>query len=174
MIVSPASERSAGAAIGVLVGTTITTGHILLDLDGTHGMFFVFADLSVRLIGRYRLKFTVFDASGPKAASLSQPLISSVFEVFSPKTFPGHFDSTPLSRHLQNQAMLRIRTKVRVRDGEGGEGANDGGGEGVNDEGTEDPNGEVTEGPNDEGTEGLSFEGAEGPNDGAAGAKGEQ
>ena len=45
----------------VLVGSLVSPCHVLTDLDGNKSMFFVFNDISVRISGRFRLKFLLFN-----------------------------------------------------------------------------------------------------------------
>ncbi|KAJ3130887.1 hypothetical protein HK101_004902, partial [Irineochytrium annulatum] len=45
----------------VLSGGLISNCHILNDINGTTGVFFVFSDLSVRIGGKFRLKFMLFN-----------------------------------------------------------------------------------------------------------------
>lgn len=42
-----------------LEGKLVSSGHVVRDLDGQKSCFFVFPDLSVRLEGSFRLKFTL-------------------------------------------------------------------------------------------------------------------
>ena len=69
--------------------------------------YFLFPDLSCRMVGRYRLLFTLtqvdpglFVAGG--TSEIQQRIQSDVFEVYSAKDFPGMRASTPLTRHLKN------------------------------------------------------------------------
>ncbi|KAJ3012836.1 hypothetical protein HKX48_006067 [Thoreauomyces humboldtii] len=71
---------------------------------------------SVRVSGRYRLKFLVFDVNSSLAspdAVVTTPhcAISDVFTVYHPKEFPGMGDSTTLSKCLSRQG-LRIHIRV--------------------------------------------------------------
>ncbi|KAJ5701922.1 Velvet factor, partial [Penicillium malachiteum] len=64
-----------------------------LDVDNSDGGFFVFGDLSVKIEGEYRLKFTLFEM----------------------RTFPGMMESTFLSRSFADQGVkLRIRKEPRT------------------------------------------------------------
>ncbi|KAJ3207261.1 hypothetical protein HDU67_007589 [Dinochytrium kinnereticum] len=94
-----------------LLGSLAVPCTILTDLDGSEGMFFVFHDLSVRAQGTYRLRFQVVDADGSKKVSSSKAIAwSNVFEVFSPKVFPGMTESTALSRSFAKQGLpIHIR-----------------------------------------------------------------
>lgn len=48
-----------------LIGNNVQSGQLLEDLDGKHGIFFIFSDLSVRNEGWFRLKFTLFNMGLP-------------------------------------------------------------------------------------------------------------
>ena len=75
--------------------------------NGTLKAYFLFADLSCRMVGRYRLHFflvkvdeELLQLGGGKP--VIQEVESDVFEVFSAKDFPGMRASTALTRHLKN------------------------------------------------------------------------
>jgi hypothetical protein len=74
----------------------------------------VFSDLAVRSGGLFKLKFSVFDLR--MALFRSRPLssaLSSTFQVYSPKTFPGVIDITDLSRCFAKQGIkIRIRSST--------------------------------------------------------------
>ncbi|CAG8802206.1 18997_t:CDS:2, partial [Racocetra persica] len=44
-----------------LAGTIVSSLHKLKDIDNSDGGFFVFGDISVRIEGRYRLRFSLFE-----------------------------------------------------------------------------------------------------------------
>lgn len=52
-------------------GSTVSSLYRLKDVDNTEGGFFVFPDLSVRMEGQYRLKFSLFELVGWVARTLS-------------------------------------------------------------------------------------------------------
>ncbi|KNG86739.1 hypothetical protein ANOM_005894 [Aspergillus nomiae NRRL 13137] len=83
------------------------------DEDNNKMDLFVFGDLSVKVEGDFRLKFTLFEM-GKGAAIHLQSIISDRFTVFRPKSFPGMAESTPLSKSLVDQGLkLRLRKKPR-------------------------------------------------------------
>jgi hypothetical protein len=45
----------------VLVGSLVSSCHYIFNSKGEKGMFFIFPDLSVRVTGKFRLQFTLFD-----------------------------------------------------------------------------------------------------------------
>lgn len=45
-------------------GSISSSLHRLRDIDNSYGAFFVFPDISVRVEGRFRLKFTLFEVCG--------------------------------------------------------------------------------------------------------------
>lgn len=49
------------------------------------GGFFIFSDISVRLEGYYRLKFTLYEIEGPLVNRLCS-IVSDIFQVYSPKS----------------------------------------------------------------------------------------
>ncbi|EHA20763.1 hypothetical protein ASPNIDRAFT_133271 [Aspergillus niger ATCC 1015] len=66
-----------------LTGTLVSSLHRLKDVDNTDGGFFVWGDLSVKIEGDFRLKFTLFEM----------------------RNFPGMAESTFLSRSFADQGM---------------------------------------------------------------------
>ncbi|KAJ3165726.1 hypothetical protein HDU88_003919 [Geranomyces variabilis] len=120
-------------AVPVLVGNMVAECQVWTDLDGSESMFFTFPDISIRVSGKYRLRFVVVDIKnsrdmdiGASAAgsAVNDPLrqlgaqsptqraeiFSDVFTAYHPKNFPGLADSTQLSKHLAVQgARIHIR-----------------------------------------------------------------
>ncbi|KAI9814659.1 MAG: hypothetical protein M1827_003215 [Pycnora praestabilis] len=129
-------ERPAPAAPQTaLAGTLVSSLHRLKDIDNSDGGFFVFGDLSVKVEGEYRLRFSLFEmrkyASHWKSfiSSPSIPINSLVATrpfarmeilvdlkiVFASKSFPGMSESTFLSRSFGDQGVrLRIRKEPRT------------------------------------------------------------
>ncbi|TIB11583.1 hypothetical protein E3P89_01936 [Wallemia ichthyophaga] len=95
--------------------TRYTTGNVtssvycLRDLDLSEVLVAVFPDVSVRVEGRFRLKFSLFEISNSKTFH-RKSLFSNPFTVFSAKRFPGMDQSTELSQCLANQGL-----KIRIR-----------------------------------------------------------
>ncbi|EPZ34995.1 hypothetical protein ROZALSC1DRAFT_28452 [Rozella allomycis CSF55] len=81
------------------------------------GIFFIFSDLSVRVEGLYRLKFTLYDLNNPNVHEPSTALctiFSDVFTVYPAKKFPGMSESTLLSKALSKQGhKIPIRHEAR-------------------------------------------------------------
>ncbi|KAI9104560.1 velvet factor-domain-containing protein [Phlyctochytrium arcticum] len=157
----------------VLLGSLVSACHMLRDLEGRKGLFFVLQDVGVRTSGMYRLRFDLYSvadaimpqtystssspssnsptdrfplkfntpsgrltcsppsspptpppkhvsppwtgsiASGPPRQSQAT-VFTNVFRVYSPKTFPGMSDSTPLSKCFARQGIrIHIRTDTR-------------------------------------------------------------
>ncbi|RIB16041.1 velvet factor [Gigaspora rosea] len=98
-----------------LAGTIVSSLHKLKDIDNSDGGFFVFGDISVRVEGRYRLQFSLFEIIESEVVHI-QSILSDVFDVYSPKTFPGMSESTFLSRSFSDQGVrIRIRKEHRVQ-----------------------------------------------------------
>ncbi|KAE8133407.1 velvet factor-domain-containing protein [Aspergillus pseudotamarii] len=86
----------------------------LAELTGPDGGFFVFGDLSVKVEGDFRLKFTLFEMRKDIVTHLKS-VISERFTVSPPKSFPGMAESTFLSRSFADQGVkLRIRKEPRT------------------------------------------------------------
>ncbi|KAI9758850.1 MAG: hypothetical protein M4579_002796 [Chaenotheca gracillima] len=97
-----------------LAGTLVSSLHRLKDVDNTDGGFFVFGDLSVKLEGNFRLRFSLFEMIKQEVVHLTS-IISETFTVFPSKTFPGMAESTFLSRSFGDQGVrLRIRKEPRT------------------------------------------------------------
>ncbi|KAJ5908785.1 Velvet factor [Penicillium taxi] len=96
-----------------LAGTLVSSLHRLKDIDNSDGGFFVFGDLSVKIEGEFRLKFTLFEMRKDQVTYL-KTIISDRFTVSPPKSFPGMMESTFLSRSFADQGVkLRIRKEPR-------------------------------------------------------------
>ncbi|KAJ1898869.1 hypothetical protein LPJ66_002477 [Kickxella alabastrina] len=94
-----------------LLGDYTASSSIVEDEMGERGCFFVFPNLSIRLEGRYRLRFTLIklpsmgDAQHPMIPTCLSSVFSDPFDVYSIKTFPGMIESTALSRSLAQQGI---------------------------------------------------------------------
>ncbi|RUS22647.1 velvet factor-domain-containing protein, partial [Jimgerdemannia flammicorona] len=79
-----------------------------------HGGFFIFPDMSVRVEGKYRIKFSLFEITGGEVVQVSS-VYSEIFTVYSPKLFPGMSESTFLTRSFSDQGVrIRIRKENRT------------------------------------------------------------
>nr|ADE45325.1 VosA [Aspergillus flavus] len=97
-----------------LTGTLVSSLHRLKDVDNNDGGFFVFGDLSVKVEGDFRLKFTLFEMRKDMVTHIKS-IISDRFTVSPPKSFPGMAESTFLSRSFADQGVkLRIRKEPRT------------------------------------------------------------
>ncbi|KAI8617771.1 velvet factor-domain-containing protein, partial [Chytriomyces sp. MP71] len=96
-------------------GSIVSSLYRLRDLDNKDGAFFVFPDLSVRMEGSYRLKFSLFEIINTEMYYCTS-IISNPFNVYSAKKFPGMEESTFLSKAFAEQGLkIRIRKELRVR-----------------------------------------------------------
>ncbi|RAL03956.1 protein vosA [Aspergillus ibericus CBS 121593] len=97
-----------------LTGTLVSSLHRLKDVDNSDGGFFVWGDLSVKIEGDFRLKFTLFEMRKDIVTHLKS-IITERFTVYPPKSFPGMAESTFLSRSFADQGVkLRIRKEPRT------------------------------------------------------------
>ncbi|KAI9678813.1 MAG: hypothetical protein M1817_005872 [Caeruleum heppii] len=97
-----------------LAGTLVSSLHRLKDHDNNDGGFFVFGDLSVKIEGVYRLRFSLFEMLKSEVVHIKS-IISEPFTVFATKNFPGMAESTFLSRSFGDQGVrLRIRKEPRT------------------------------------------------------------
>ncbi|KAI9355465.1 velvet factor-domain-containing protein [Pilaira anomala] len=95
-------------------GSVVQSLHKLKDTNNSEGAFFIFADISVRIEGIFKLKFTLFQINGMDVERLCS-VYSQPFQVYSPKTFPGMSESTDLTRSFSDQGVrIRIRKETRA------------------------------------------------------------
>ncbi|KAI9777608.1 MAG: hypothetical protein M1839_008662 [Geoglossum umbratile] len=111
----PVHEQPATSAPHTaLAGTLVSSLHRLKDIDNSDGGFFVFGDLSVKLEGEYRLRFSLFEMLKSEVVHIKS-IISGRFVVYATKNFPGMSESTFLSRSFGDQGVrLRIRKEPRT------------------------------------------------------------
>jgi|TARA_R110002003_G_scaffold70_12_gene6408 hypothetical protein len=96
-----------------LTGTLVSSLHCLKNIDNKEGGFFIFGDVSVKVVGRFRLRFTLHELIGNEALYLGE-VISEPFEVSQAKDFKGLRESTYLSRAFSDQGVrLRLRKDTR-------------------------------------------------------------
>ncbi|KAI7858526.1 velvet factor [Circinella umbellata] len=114
-LVRAESSDKNNTCLSGLAGQTVSSMYKLKDYDNNDGGFFVFGDLSVRIEGRYRLRFNLFEITTQGAINLKS-IYSDIFSVYSAKAFPGMLESTFLSRTFSDQGVrLRIRKEHRVQ-----------------------------------------------------------
>ncbi|KAF9344977.1 hypothetical protein BGX26_003681 [Mortierella sp. AD094] len=98
-----------------LAGTVVSSLNRLKDVDNSDGGFFVFGDMSARIEGRFRLRFTLLELIEGEVVHVMTTL-SNPMTVYSSKTFPGMSESTFLSRSFSDQGVrIRIRKDHHVK-----------------------------------------------------------
>lgn len=89
--------------------------HTSADLSRLPATFFVFADLSVRSAGSYRLQFRLMDWGLAVETGKPQPILaecfSDIFEVYSSKDFPGMSASSTLTWNLKKMGMMELKPR---------------------------------------------------------------
>lgn len=112
-----------------LFGESFAHACSILDLSGRSAIYFVFADLSVKLEGLFRPRYRFFDLFSRTTGCADVPVLAQcfggAFAVYSTKEFPGLKASTPLTKHLSRWGIrVNIRETERKRrgpmDGPGG------------------------------------------------------
>lgn len=110
-----------------LIGNNVTNAFKLYDEHNKLGIWFVLQDLSIRIEGKFKLKFSLFKLgsttifegsenrdlgmnSHGKCIKILAYKYSDVFQVYSAKKFPGVMDSTPLSKAFAGQGV-----KISIR-----------------------------------------------------------
>ncbi|OAK96231.1 hypothetical protein IQ06DRAFT_49986 [Phaeosphaeriaceae sp. SRC1lsM3a] len=97
-----------------LIGSQTSSLCRLKDAQNHEGGFFVFGDLSATTLGKYKLRFSVFECHPGAGCQLLREIDSDVFEVMSAKRFPGMQESTVLSRIFSDQGVrLRLRKETK-------------------------------------------------------------
>ncbi|KAG0338641.1 hypothetical protein BG004_007147 [Podila humilis] len=98
-----------------LAGTVVSSLNRLKDIDNSDGGFFVFGDMSARIEGHFRLRFTLFEMVEGQVVHVMST-ISDPWTAYSSKTFPGVCESTFLSRCFSDQGVrIRIRKDHHVK-----------------------------------------------------------
>jgi len=96
----PQQQQQRQALVGRLVSDIKQT---ITESDGEAVAYFVFGDLSVRVAGRYRLKF-VLAAAQPGSSTLAE-VVSDEFEVLESQQFT-QLSPTALTRHLVSENVF--------------------------------------------------------------------
>jgi hypothetical protein len=105
-------EKYARAVMGKIFATAVP----LKDEHGKHGFLYIFPDLSIRVEGRYRLKFDLLRVVVPPGSPVlgtnhvAAEVLSDVFVVYAAKEFPGMMQSTELTKAIARQGI-----KIAVR-----------------------------------------------------------
>jgi len=106
----------------LLMGEVVATGMPLLDDRETTSFFFCFVNLSIRCIGTYTLKFTLYDLSPTSASDILASkttsrcaIFSQPFTVYPPAEFPGMTVSNALTDTLRDQGIKFVYRKKRSR-----------------------------------------------------------
>jgi len=105
-----------------MVGTLCSSVHRLKEGPDTEGAFFIFGDVSVKVPGLWRLRFTLYDIPfnqvGGKPQERARQLattFSNSFNVLQGKEFKGLGESTALTRIFSDQGVrLRLRKEQRA------------------------------------------------------------
>jgi hypothetical protein len=102
-----------------LIGTLASSIHKIKDFNNQDAGFFIFGDISVRVLGTYRLHFSLFELRPDEMYIQHLSTITSEkFTVVAPKDFKGMEESTYLSRTVADQGVrLRLRKEARTAAG---------------------------------------------------------
>lgn len=97
-----------------LAGTVVSSLHRLKDAENVDGAFFIFGDLSVKVEGKFRLQFNLYEIYDDCCLHVHYAQ-SNVFTVHGTKNFPGMGESSPLTRTFSDQGVrLRLRKEPRT------------------------------------------------------------
>jgi|SRR2546423_1522097 len=94
-----------------MIGKISTSAVYLKDEHSKYGLFYIFPDLSIRVEGRYRLKFDLHLVLPPDPLACSVPnrvvaeVFSDIFVVYPAEKFPGMMKSTALTKAIANQGI---------------------------------------------------------------------
>ncbi|KAJ1956568.1 hypothetical protein EC988_001278 [Linderina pennispora] len=94
-----------------LLGDYTASSSIVEDEAGEKGCFFVFPNLSIRLEGRYRLRFSLIKL--PSMDDYQQPMVpmcissisTNAFDVYSIKTFPGMIGKGNMGHQMPTRSL---------------------------------------------------------------------
>ncbi|KAK0811512.1 hypothetical protein LTR75_005210 [Friedmanniomyces endolithicus] len=115
-------ERGDDVLIGdqYVIGQSSSSLNRLKDVDNKDGGFFVFGDSSVRKMGWYRLRFSLFNQNkSTHDVEFLTSIDSTPFIVQSNKDFGGLSESSHLSRTFSDQGVrLRLRKEQRKLTGQ--------------------------------------------------------
>jgi hypothetical protein len=117
------SEATVTESSRRLMGTLVASPYQAKDQFGIQGTFFVFPDTSCRTPGRYRLQFKLiridpfnYQQGHTNVASV----ITNVFNVYTPKDFPGMRASSALLKALRRQGLnVSVKIGSEARRGKG-------------------------------------------------------
>jgi hypothetical protein len=121
-LVNPVDETPYKAVDGkpTLIGNLCSSIHRLKEsIDNSENGFFIFSDLSVTVLGTWKLMFTVFDLDKDPMGSSGQvrklcSICSNPFRVATSKDYKGLLESTYMTRHFSEQGVrLRLRKEPR-------------------------------------------------------------
>ena len=113
-----------GKHVRVVMGNIFANARYLSDENDVPGYFYIFPDLSIRVEGRYRLKFDLLrvglppDPDSPAINQVIAEVLSDIFTVYAAKKFPCMMASTPLTRAFARQGVkISVRSNQRGRRG---------------------------------------------------------
>lgn len=98
------------ANTGNLCGTIASSLYRLKDINGKHGSFFVFSDISIRIMGTFRLTFSVYKVAGMKISKQCS-ITSEAFTSYPQNQYPGNMEPNCLSQCFAEQGI-----KIRKRE----------------------------------------------------------
>lgn len=105
----------------VMMGNIFANSILLEDDKGVRGYFYIFPDLSIRVEGRYRLKFDLLHLvlppdMVPGGHRVVAEKLSDIFVVYAAKKFPGMTESTELTKAIARQGVkISVRGEPRGR-----------------------------------------------------------
>ncbi|CAO3636066.1 unnamed protein product [Cunninghamella blakesleeana] len=98
-----------------LSGQTVSSMYKLKDITNDDGSFFCFGDLSSKMEGEFRLKFTLCEILNTSAIHRMH-IYSQPFHVYHSKNMPKPLNTTFLSRSFADQGVrIRIRKEHRIQ-----------------------------------------------------------
>src|SRR5579859_3692882 len=90
----------------LMLGSSYTTAISINDEDGNTQKFYIFPRLSIRLPGRYKLRFQLLQVVLPPSLLGSShhvvtEIVSDIFVAYPPKEFPGMMPVTELTKYIE-------------------------------------------------------------------------
>lgn len=97
-----------------MIGTLVSSLHRLKDTNNKDGGYFIFGDISVKIQGTFKLRFTVYELHPDGYFVCIGATNSAAFKSVASKDFKGLEESTSISRAFSDQGVrLRLRKEPK-------------------------------------------------------------
>jgi len=107
----------------LIIGGLKQRGQVLHDERNSFGCLFSFPSISIRCSGEYRLRFSIHqdkkvvgdgeESSESESEEMGESLLTTPFQVYTPRDFPGMTGSSDLTKCLRNQGVRFVIRKAK-------------------------------------------------------------